>query len=145
MADPPSRPFIVAAGRLEYQKAHDLLLEAFAKSAACKDLDLVILGKGSREERLKAQAAELGIADRVHFRGFAANPWGLFLQGADVRPALALGGLPPPWWSRPWPAARRPWSPTAATAPRKSSSTAKAAGSCRATTWRPSARPWTRS
>ena len=78
LADGPARRFVVTAGRLEHQKAHDLLLQAFASSPACRDLDLVILGKGSLEAQLKAQAAALGIADRVRFPGFVANPWAYF-------------------------------------------------------------------
>jgi glycosyltransferase involved in cell wall biosynthesis len=69
------RPFILNIGRLEYQKAHDLLLKAFAASAAAKDFDLVILGRGTRESELKQLAAALGIADRVTFAGFQTNPW----------------------------------------------------------------------
>jgi glycosyltransferase involved in cell wall biosynthesis len=72
------RPFIVTAGRLEHQKGHDLLLRAFAASDGARGLDLVILGRGSLEARLKRQAAELGVADRVKFPGFATNPWAWF-------------------------------------------------------------------
>jgi glycosyltransferase involved in cell wall biosynthesis len=71
----PARPYVVTAGRLEYQKGHDVLLRAFAASPACRDLDLVIIGTGTREEALKAQAGELGIAERVRFLGFVENPW----------------------------------------------------------------------
>ena len=76
------RRFVVTAGRLEHQKAHDLLIEAFASSPACQGLDLVILGKGSLEAQLKAQAAALGGADRAHFPGFVANPWAYFARAA---------------------------------------------------------------
>ena len=69
------RPYLVTAGRLEYQKGHDVLLKAFAASQAAKDMDLVILGRGTLEGELKRQAAELGVADRVKFPGFSANPW----------------------------------------------------------------------
>ena len=75
---PQARPFIVTAGRLEYQKGHDILLQAFAASEAARRFDLVILGRGSREHQLKRQAAELGVADRVKFPGFTANPWAWF-------------------------------------------------------------------
>ena len=78
----PARRFVVTAGRLEHQKAHDLLLQAFASSPACQDLDLVILGKGSLEGALRSQAAALGIADRAHFPGFVANPWAYFARAA---------------------------------------------------------------
>ena len=44
---PQSRPFVLAVGRLEHQKGHDLLLEAFAGSQAARGHDLVILGGGN--------------------------------------------------------------------------------------------------
>ncbi len=72
------RPFIITAGRLEYQKGHDLLLKAYADSPAARALDLVILGRGSLEDDLRRQASELGIADRVKFPGFTENPWAWF-------------------------------------------------------------------
>ena len=75
LRDAPKRPFILNVGRLEYQKGHDVLLKAFAASEAARDLDLVILGKGSLEGELKRLAGELGVADRVIFPGFIPNPW----------------------------------------------------------------------
>jgi glycosyltransferase involved in cell wall biosynthesis len=71
----PERPFILTVGRLEYQKAHDVLLKAFAASEAARGHDLVILGRGSLEGETRALAAQLGVADRVHFPGFVENPW----------------------------------------------------------------------
>ena len=75
LAQPPRRPFIVTAGRLEYQKGHDVLLKAFATSQAARDMDLVILGRGTLERPLAQLAADLGVADRVSFPGFTDNPW----------------------------------------------------------------------
>jgi glycosyltransferase involved in cell wall biosynthesis len=72
--------FVVAAGRLEFQKGYDVLFEAFAKAEACADLHLLVLGKGSLEEALKSQAKGLGIASRVHFLGFVSNPWAYFAK-----------------------------------------------------------------
>ena len=79
---PQARPFIVTAGRLEYQKGHDILLKAFAGSRAAKDFDLVILGRGSLEADLKRQAAQLGIGAGVIFPGFAVNPWAWLSKAA---------------------------------------------------------------
>ena len=78
LPEPQDRPFIVTAGRLEYQKGHDLLLTAFAASGPARNMDLVIMGGGSQEAALRGQAAALGIADRVKFRAFSANPWAWF-------------------------------------------------------------------
>jgi len=72
------RDFIITAGRLEHQKGHDILIEAFAASEAARDLDLIILGRGSLEGELKRQAKALGVGDRVKFPGFMANPWAWF-------------------------------------------------------------------
>jgi glycosyltransferase involved in cell wall biosynthesis len=71
----PARPFLTSVGRLQPQKGHDILLRAFAASAAASGHDLVILGEGPEEDRLRRLAAALGIADRVRFARFTANPW----------------------------------------------------------------------
>lgn len=75
LAEAPARPFIVAVGRLERQKGHDLLLRAFAASRAAAGHDLVIVGHGQREAELRALAAELGLSGRVRFEAFTDNPW----------------------------------------------------------------------
>ena len=80
LAHPPERPFIVTAGRLVRQKGYDILIEAFAKSGAARDLDLVILGQGPLEGALRTQAVALGVGDRVKFPGFQINPWAWFAQ-----------------------------------------------------------------
>jgi glycosyltransferase involved in cell wall biosynthesis len=80
MVRPPARPFIVTAGRLEHQKGHDLLIRAFASSAACEGMELVILGQGTQQKALQALAGELGVGERVRFPGFVANPWAYFAR-----------------------------------------------------------------
>ena len=82
LAAAPTRPFIVAAGRLVRQKGFDLLIEAFAGAARTAGMDLVILGEGPLEATLKRQAAALGIGERVKFPGFQANPWAWFSRAA---------------------------------------------------------------
>lgn len=81
--DLPARPFVLAVGRLEYQKGHDLLIRAFALSGAARTHELVILGEGSRLAALRQMAAALGLADRVHFAGFTANPHA-WMAAADL-------------------------------------------------------------
>lgn len=71
----PNRPFILTAGRLEYQKAHDVMIRAFARSGLWRTHALVILGKGSRLAELHTLAAKLGVGEYVRFIGFVANPY----------------------------------------------------------------------
>ncbi len=66
----------VALGRLCHQKGYDIMLGDFA--AACRrrdDLRLYIIGDGPDEAALKAQAAQLGIGDKVCFLGRRSNPY----------------------------------------------------------------------
>jgi len=79
----PKRPYILTAGRLEYQKAHEVLLRAFAQSGLWRSHALVILGKGSRLNELHRMAAQLGIGEHVRFIGFVANPYA-WMAGADL-------------------------------------------------------------
>ncbi|MET0251508.1 MAG: glycosyltransferase [Novosphingobium sp.] len=74
LPDAPRRPFVLTAGRMEVQKAHDVLLRAFAASAPATH-DLVILGEGSQRAELNALAEALGLAGRVRFPGFVGNPF----------------------------------------------------------------------
>ncbi|NMH60508.1 glycosyltransferase [Alteromonas ponticola] len=73
VADLPHKPYIIATGRLAEIKNFSLLIDAFAKSAT--SYDLVILGQGELEQKLKTQANQAGIGDRVHFAGFKTNPY----------------------------------------------------------------------
>ena len=62
---------VLAGGRLVYKKGLDVAIAAFA-SAAVREADparLVIFGYGDLEGELRAQAARLGLADRVLFAG----------------------------------------------------------------------------
>ena len=71
----PQRPFLLAAGRLEAQKGHDVLLRAFAESGAARTHDLVVLGEGSKRTELEVLAAQLGLVGQVRLPGFVANPF----------------------------------------------------------------------
>lgn len=65
---------IVTAGRLEPQKNHRLLIEAFQGFAEqFPDYKLIIYGKGYLEEELKALAKELHLEGKVIFAGFAEH------------------------------------------------------------------------
>jgi glycosyltransferase involved in cell wall biosynthesis len=43
-------------------------------------MDLVILGEGPLEGALRGRARALGVAERVRFPGFTANPWAWFAR-----------------------------------------------------------------
>ena len=79
----PNRPFILSAGRLEYQKAHEVLIRSYAQSGIWRSHALVILGKGSRLNELHRLAANLGVGEYVRFIGFVANPYA-WMARADL-------------------------------------------------------------
>ncbi len=59
-------------GRLEHMKGVDLLLRAFAKFQK-QGTHLHIVGHGSQRNALEKLAHELGIADRVSFKGYLTS------------------------------------------------------------------------
>ena len=64
-------PLVVMVARLEPGKRPLDALEAFARAAAERpDAALAFVGVGPLESRLRARAAELGLAERVHLLGF---------------------------------------------------------------------------
>jgi len=70
----PSNYFI-CVGRLEHQKAFHYALQAFSKICSeYSDFRLKIIGKGSLEKALRAQAELLNISDKVDFIGYVRNP-----------------------------------------------------------------------
>ena len=67
---PSGLPVIGTVGRLEVQKAHDVLLHAFASlRRAGLDAMLLLVGDGRERESLQALATSLGLGDRVRFLG----------------------------------------------------------------------------
>jgi glycosyltransferase involved in cell wall biosynthesis len=79
---PAGAPVAVCVAQLRREKAHDVLLEAFAR-AGSDGARLVLVGDGVARTALAAQAGRLGIADRVVFAGEVADvrAW---LEAADV-------------------------------------------------------------
>jgi glycogen(starch) synthase len=67
-------PYVLAYGRLTRKKGFDLLLEAFAQlDSRHPQIHLIVAGEGEEEKALLAQAARLGLADRVSFLGRATE------------------------------------------------------------------------
>ena len=70
---------ILIVGRLEYQKNHESLLRAYAKTCAFNsEIHLCIVGYGSLEAQLKALVRDLGIAHQVSFLGARQDTPALF-------------------------------------------------------------------
>jgi glycosyltransferase involved in cell wall biosynthesis len=96
--------------RIHPKKGCDLLIDAFAETARDSDLHLVMAGPDDIQwsERLRARAAELGIAERITWTGMLSGDvkWGAFLaadafilpshqENFGIAVAEALGmGLP---------------------------------------------------
>jgi glycosyltransferase involved in cell wall biosynthesis len=76
-------PLVMCVGRLAPQKDFPLALAAFAAMDARFGARLVLLGEGPERDHLTAEAARLGIADRVDFKGYVA----------DVTPHLSQASL----------------------------------------------------
>ena len=67
---------LVAAGRLVPEKGFDVLVDAFAR-VQDRASQLIIVGSGPEEARLRQQVQRHGLASRVHLPGFATSirPW----------------------------------------------------------------------
>jgi len=70
-----SRKFLIAVGRLTYQKHFDLMINAFAESNAISDCDLIILGEGELRADLEQQVKTLQLENQVHLPGRLKNPF----------------------------------------------------------------------
>ncbi len=81
--DLPTKPFLLAAGRLVAVKDFAMLIQAFAGCAKTIDADLVILGDGPELPHLRKLASDLGIAERVHLHPAVAEPW-LWMQACAL-------------------------------------------------------------
>ena len=77
---------LLAAGRLVPFKGHRYLLEALARLPRCiagRPLQLVVLGDGPLRDKLRRQAREGGITDRVLWAGWQSDP-GPYYAMADL-------------------------------------------------------------
>lgn len=64
------RPYVLAAGRLTYNKGFDLLIESFQRAAGVRDdVDLILVGDGEERARLQALSRALQVEERVLFTG----------------------------------------------------------------------------
>lgn len=74
---------LLYVGSLIQRKGLDLLMPALAKTS--EDIKLVIVGEGPEEALLKKQIAELGISERVTFKGYVeGEPLRELYKSSDV-------------------------------------------------------------
>jgi len=93
---PPNRHRIIHVGRLVKNKRFDLLFTALKNlSQRYPDIELLIVGEGPELANLHQEAAELGIADRVHFTGAVYDAFELYryLHASAVYVLAGMGGL----------------------------------------------------
>ena len=69
------KDYLVHVGRFHAHKRHDRLLKAYAQSGIQAPLALIGTGSESHIAQVKQLASQLGIAERVLFLGFQANPY----------------------------------------------------------------------
>ncbi len=84
---PKPFPFMITAmGRVEPNKGFDFLIRSFARfltATQAPDAGVVIMGQGPQLEEYRELAASLGIADRIVFTGYIANPFP-YLKQSDI-------------------------------------------------------------
>lgn len=73
--------YILHVGSFKKQKAHDVLIKAYAKTDM--SLPLVLLGKGKLLQQIKDLVSSLGLDDKVKFIGFHNNPYP-YIKNAKV-------------------------------------------------------------
>jgi len=89
------KPVVIAVGRLEHQKAFDVLIRSHAlMKGAGVDHHLLILGVGALGDELQALVKSLGVESSVFMPGYAANPHALMRHAAAFALSSRFEGLP---------------------------------------------------
>jgi glycosyltransferase involved in cell wall biosynthesis len=91
----PHKQWIVAMGRLTYQKGFDLLIAAFEQIAdQFLDWQLIILGEGELRQELETYVNKLGLSHRVILPGVVNNPFLILKQAKFFAMASRFEGFP---------------------------------------------------
>lgn len=93
---PPNPSRLIHVGRLVEWKRVDLLIDALAAlKEKFPDAELVIIGNGPEEERLRQQVKRLGILESVVFAGgiYEISDLGKYLLASSVYVLAGMGGL----------------------------------------------------
>lgn len=89
----PQGRYLLGVGRLAPQKRWDRAIEALARLDD-PAIQLVILGEGSERAALEAQVTALGLGERVHIPGYAADPHPAIVGAAVVVLTSDFEGVP---------------------------------------------------
>ncbi len=88
-------PTVLAVGRLDPQKGYDVLIDGFARSAACdRGYRLGIVGEGPLGPVLRSQVAELGLGERVDWYGWRDDPFAFYAASTMLVLASRHEGMP---------------------------------------------------
>ncbi len=84
---------IISAGRLDFQKGFEYLIEAFEKiNKKFPETILVILGEGEYRKSLEVLIEKLNLKEKVFFLGFQKNPFKFFKNASTfILPSLYEG------------------------------------------------------
>lgn len=91
---PTDTPVILAVGRMNKQKNHAALINAFYSVKDQTNAKLVILGEGPERPRLTALCESLGILDDVWMPGFVKNPFPWYRRASVIVLPSLFEGLP---------------------------------------------------
>jgi N-acetylgalactosamine-N,N'-diacetylbacillosaminyl-diphospho-undecaprenol 4-alpha-N-acetylgalactosaminyltransferase len=75
--------YILAVGRLNRQRGHDILIKSFAKSFLKNKVKLVILGEGKERKNLENLINDLKIKNKVLLPGNVENPF-IYMKYAQL-------------------------------------------------------------
>jgi glycosyltransferase involved in cell wall biosynthesis len=92
--DDAAVPTIVSIGRLEPQKDHATLLDAFAEVLERREARLLIFGEGAERERLERRIDDLGLAGSVALPGYVSNPYAALARARVFALSSRFEGLP---------------------------------------------------
>jgi glycosyltransferase involved in cell wall biosynthesis len=88
-------PFILNVGRMVADKAHDVLLEAFAQLGdEFRAWRLALVGDGRLEGDLRVRASGLGLEGRVEWHGVVRDPYVFYRSAAIFALPSRVEGTP---------------------------------------------------
>jgi GalNAc-alpha-(1->4)-GalNAc-alpha-(1->3)-diNAcBac-PP-undecaprenol alpha-1,4-N-acetyl-D-galactosaminyltransferase len=88
-------PLILNVGRMVWDKAQEVLLEAFALLGdELPEWRLAVVGDGRLENELRERAAGLGISDRIDWHGIVRDPYVFYRNAAIFALPSRVEGTP---------------------------------------------------